>query len=402
MIDSEGAAESRTDEPRPAFLGRLRDVVRIEAGSAPVPGPPVPEAERILPAIPGIEIHHEIGRGGMGTVYRARQIGLDRIVALKLVWLGRGNTVGNAIRLAKGPRAIASLAHPHIIQVHQVGKLDGWVYGVFEYLDGGDLKGALRDGPWPPDRAAALVRTLAEAVQFMHERGIIHRDLKCSNVLLSADGAPKIADFGLVKLVGDVETTLEESGSILGTPSSMAPEQASGQSSAVGPAVDIHALGVILHELLVGRPPFTGPTHEETLRQVIEMVPAPPSRLRPESPRALDVICRRCLEKDPGRRYSNARELAGALEEYLGRAKSPPTSSGRHREAEQARARAEADLDDAERALYLSRLALADRELERGDRAAARSVLNECIPRPGRPDRRDLRWSELWGRCQGD
>lgn len=332
MNHPEPGAEPRDHEPRPAFLERLREVVGREVGLTPPPGPrdgtPTlsdsdAEFDRLLPAIPGIEIHHEIGRGGMGTVYQARQIGLNRIVALKLVWLGRGNTNRNALQLARGPRTIASLAHPHIIQVFHVGKQDGWVYGVFEYLDGGDLKAALRDGPWLPGRAAAMVRTLAETVHFMHERGVVHRDLKASNILLTAEGSPKIADFGLVKLLDDGEATLDESGAILGSPNYMAPEQAIGDASAVGPASDIHALGAILHELLTGRPPFLGSTRAETLRQVVELIPEPPSRLRPELPRDLDAICLRCLRKDPRLRYANARELADDLSRSLDRMDSP-------------------------------------------------------------------------------
>ena len=324
MNRPENADESRDFEPRPDFLGKLRQAVRLQVGSAPdvVPwdaGQTAPGSvpDRILPAIRGIEIHHEIGRGGMGTVYRARQIGLDRLVALKLVWLGRGDSAENAISLAKGPRAIACLSHPHIIQVFHIGKQDGWAYGVFEYLDGGDLSKALKDGPWLPGRAAALVRTLAETVQFIHDRGFVHCDLKCANILLSAEGVPKIADFGLVKHLEDGDAILRESGTVLGTPRSMAPEQAAGRASAIGPATDIHALGVILYELLTGRPPFLGLTREETLRQVVEVCPAPPSQLRPETPPALDEVCRRCLQKEPSRRYPHARELAADLASYL-------------------------------------------------------------------------------------
>lgn len=331
MRDTETEAEPRDHEPRPVFLERLREVVHREVGLTPPPGPrdETPfsnsdvEFDRAPPAIPGIEIHHEIGRGGMGTVYRARQIGLNRIVALKLVWLGRGRTNRNAIELARGPRTIASLSHPNIIQIFHVGKHDGWVYGVFEYLEGGNLKDKIKDGPWSPVQAASLLLTLAETVDFMHERGVVHRDLKSSNILLTSQGIPKIADFGLVKLLGDDDTSLGESGSILGSPNYMAPEQATGNASAVGPASDIHALGAILHELLIGRPPFLGSTRAETLRQVVELIPDPPSWLRSEVPPTLDAICLRSLQKDPRRRYPSARQLADDLSRFLEEAESP-------------------------------------------------------------------------------
>lgn len=403
MNGAEGADDPRGFEPRPDFLGRLREAVRLQAGSSSdvVPwsagrtesGPelePEPAADyaRPLPAIRGIEIHHEIGRGGMGTVYRARQIGLNRLIALKLVWLGRADSAENAITLAKGPRAIASLSHPHIIQIFQIGKQDGWAYGVFEYLEGGDLREALRrNGPRPPEQAAALVRTLAETVWFIHQRGLVHCDLKCSNVLLSADGVPKIADFGLVKLLEDGDAVLQNSGIVAGTPRSMAPEQAAGTTSAIGPPVDVHALGIILYELLTGRPPFLGATREETLRQIVEKIPDPPSRFRPDAPRALDEVCRRCLQKDPIRRYSDARALADDLSEYLDRG--APT-----------RDELEAALGEAEQALHLCRLALAERELARGRPEEARAILSACAPRRRRPDRRDSRWHEIWNRCR--
>jgi hypothetical protein len=233
--------------------------------------------------------------------------------------------------------------------------------------------------------------------------------------LLTARGVPKIADFGLVQFLADVDSSREEPGPIVGTPAYMAPEQATGRTSAIGPASDIHALGVILYELLVGRTPFRGASVGETLRQVVEMVPDPPSRLRPELPRALDAICMRCLRKDPLRRYPNAQELADDLSRFLDDTGSArgwierfrPRFPGRHRacvmrhrESERAREEAETALNETEQALYLSRVALAEYQLARGDLEAAKAVLLECDPRRGRPDRRDLKWSDLWNRCR--
>jgi serine/threonine-protein kinase len=351
----------------------------------------------------------------MGTVYHARQIGLDRAVALKLLWFGHGGV--GAIRLARGTRLLARLSHPHIVQVHMVGKQDGWLYAVFEYVNGGDLRTALRDGPWNPRRAARLVLILAETVQFMHERGIVHRDLKPSNILLSVSGIPKIADFGLAGSVGGDDAPLDESRTTCGgTPGYMAPEQIGGRRSAIGPAADIHALGAILYELLLGRPPFLGSSRVESIRQTIKMRPKLPSRLRPGLPPALDAICLRCLRKDPGERYPDARSLAKDLTRFLNRSgfgspwlqpfqrwiRGARESNHRDiREVEQALAMAEASLDEVEQALYEARIERAEAQIGRGDLEAARSTLNECAPRPARIDRRDLHWTKLWERCGG-
>lgn len=316
MSDPKPNRDPERFDPRPAYLERLREAVRRELGGDPEAVPwasGTSEPMPTLPAIRGLEILRPIGRGGMGTVHLARQIGLNRLVALKLVWLGRGDSAQNALELARGPRALADLAHPNIIQIFQIGKQDGWAYGMFEYVDGGDLKQALRDGPWAIARAVALARTLAEAVSFIHEHGYVHCDLKPSNILLAAGGVPKIADFGLVRSLEEpsAAATLGEPGALQGTPQAMAPEQAKGE--AIGSAVDIHAMGLILYELLTGRLPFLAPTREETLRRVVEWIPEPPSRLRLEVSPALDAICRRCLQKDPRQRYPSARELAIAL-----------------------------------------------------------------------------------------
>ena len=413
------AAEPNGFEPRQTFLGRLREAVRQHVGSTPRPGlrgstRDDVEGEPILPSIRGIEILHELGRGGMGTVYQARQVGLNRTVAIKLLWLGHGGTaVDTAIRLGKGPKALARLTHPHIIQVYQVGMSDGWVFAVFEYVDGGDLKAALKNGVWSPIAAARLVRTLAKTVQYMHDQGVVHCDLKPSNILLSSRGVPKIADFGLITLLDD-ESRQDAPGSALGTPGYMPPEQATGKRSEIGPASDIHALGAILYELLTGRPPFLGSSRAEILQQVVEMVPEPPSWLCSSVPVGLDEICLRCLQKRPEDRYTSARKLADALAHFLDlgdRGSSPEDlevnepdheaeCNGQARELAQKVAELECNLNDTELALFQARLKLAEYELKRKNLKAAESILTECVPRPGRPDYRNARWSELWNRCR--
>ena len=210
---------------------------------------------------------------------------------------------------------VARFHHPHVVQIYNLGEHEGRPYLELEYAEGGSLS-QRRDGtPWPPPEAARLLEILARAIEAMHLLGIVHRDLKPGNILLMADGTPKIADFGLAKSLAS-SSTLTESGAILGTPSYMAPEQAGGVRGAVGPAVDVYALGAILYEVLTGRPPFKGATALETLEQVKGCEPVPPSRLVPRLPRDLETICLKCLEKDPARRHPSAAALAKDLRRF--------------------------------------------------------------------------------------
>jgi len=269
-----------------------------------------PDAE--LPRIEGYGIETILGRGGMGVVYRARHLKLKRTVALKMLLAGVYASPQELARLVLEAEAVAGLQHPNIVQVYDVGDLNGGAYFTMEFVEGGTLAEELAGVPQTATRSAQLVATLANAVEFAHQHGIVHRDLKPANILLTADGTPKIADFGLARRVdGSQELTM--SGIRIGTPSYMAPEQASGQARVVGPAVDVYALGAILYELLTGRPPFRAETASETILQVVYQEPASPSQLNAKIPRDLETICLKCLNKEPERRYASAAALADDL-----------------------------------------------------------------------------------------
>ena len=264
------------------------------------------------PDIPGHEIQAELGRGGMGVVFKARHLKLNRLVAVKMMLAGNYAGPRQLGRFLREAEALAGLGHPNVVQVHDVGELDGLPYFTMEYVEGGSLSQKLAGAPQPAGQAAALVTTLAGAVDAAHQGGIVHRDLKPANVLLTADGAPKISDFGLARRL-DGEHGLTWTGTPVGTPSYMAPEQAGGESLELGPAVDVYALGAILYELLTGRPPFRAATAAETMLQVIHQEPVPPLRLNTNVPRDLQTICLKCLHKEPQRRYATAAALAEDL-----------------------------------------------------------------------------------------
>jgi tRNA A-37 threonylcarbamoyl transferase component Bud32 len=264
------------------------------------------------PVVDGYEILGELGHGGMGVVYKARQVRLNRLVALKMI---RAGALAGPESLARFPleaRAVARLHHPHIVQIYEIGEQDGQPYFSLEFVDGGTLAQKMAGQPQPPAAVARLVETLARAMDHAHRQGVIHRDLKPANVLLAGDGTPKITDFGLAKQLDDAEAHTQ-SGAILGTPAYMAPEQASADKSAIGPLTDVYALGVILYELLTGQPPFRGGTLE-ILEQVRYRDPPPPRRLQPRMPRDLETICLKALAKEPRGRYPSALALAQDLE----------------------------------------------------------------------------------------
>jgi tRNA A-37 threonylcarbamoyl transferase component Bud32/tetratricopeptide (TPR) repeat protein len=273
-------------------------------------------------SVSGYEILSVLGRGGMGVVYKARQVGLNRVVALKMILAGSHASDEERLRFKIEAEAIAELVHPNIVQVFDSGVRDGRPYFSLEYLEGGSLQQKLEGGVAAPVRPAAesarLVEVLARALDFAHRRGIIHRDIKPANILLTRDGVPKITDFGLAKrLQQDEGHTATDA--ILGTPAYMAPEQAQGKVREVGPAADIYSLGAVLYDLLTGRPPFRGNSALDTLALVQNAEPVPPSRLQKKLPRDLETICLKCLQKDAKKRYASAGDLADDLLAFLER-----------------------------------------------------------------------------------
>ena len=339
----------------PSFAERLRDQLHA-LDNTPAPERTAPSSAAPLPParVPGFEILEEIGRGGMGVVYKAWQVRLKRQVALKMIRAGTLPDAQALERFRREAETIARLQHPNIVQIYEVGETNeggaAIPFFVLEYVEGGSLDKRLGGTPLPPDQAASLTESLARAIHAAHETGIVHRDLKPANVLLKAEGGrqkadkekvflpsafcPKIADFGLAKqLDGDAGQT--STGAIVGTPSYMAPEQARGVSSVpagqggVGPAVDVYALGAILYELLTGRPPFKAAASVETLMLVLQEDAVPPRRLQPRLPRDLEVICLKCLEKQSTRRYASALDLAEDLRRFLAHEPIQARPSGR-------------------------------------------------------------------------
>jgi serine/threonine protein kinase/WD40 repeat protein len=327
--------------------------ITLTADGGP-PREPVPADESLRLSVPGYEILSELGRGGMGVVYLARQLDLNRPVALKMILSGEHAGVAERDRFRREAEAVAALQHPNIVQIFEVGEAGGRPYLAFEYVGGGSLASYLDGQPWPAKPAADLIESIARAVHFAHTRGVVHRDLKPANVLLgsaelgtrsaeqkarkedplfripsSALRVPKITDFGLAKRVDPTSSWSDDdsertapaartrTGAVVGTPSYLAPEQAAGKNRQVGPHTDTYALGAILYELLTGRPPFRGETPLDTVLQVMGDDPVPPSKLRAKLPRDLETICLKCLQKDPRKRYASAADLADDLHRFL-------------------------------------------------------------------------------------
>ena len=262
------------------------------------------------------ELLEEIGRGGQGVVYRAHQKSLNRTVALKVIGLGHWATEAHLKRFRREAEAAASLDHPFIVPIHEVGERDGCCYFSMNFVEGGQLDEVVRRAPMSIRQAAELIAKLARTVQYAHEHGILHRDIKPGNILLDVKGEPHLTDFGLARLMeaeGTVTRTLE----VMGTPSYMAPEQAAGETTKFTKATDVYGLGAVFYELLTGHPPFTGGTTYETIRLVLDTEPRAPRLLNPKVDRELSTICLKCLEKDPKRRYSSALALAEDLEHWL-------------------------------------------------------------------------------------
>jgi tRNA A-37 threonylcarbamoyl transferase component Bud32 len=305
-----------------------------DATTVPSPREPSGAARPAWPEVPGYEVHGELGRGGMGVVFKARHLALNRIVALKMI---RATTVDeeDRQRFRTETEAVARLQHPNIVQIYEVGEHQGQPYCALEYCAGGSLSAALAGNPLPPREAAQLTETLARAITHAHKAGIVHRDLKPANVLLATESTentekkrglssvpsvssvaglfPKLTDFGLAKKL-DSEVQQTRTGAVMGTPSYMAPEQACG--AAVGPLADVYALGAVLYELLTGRPPFKAATVFDTLLLVTSAEPVPVRHLQPSVPPDLETVCLKCLEKEPAKRLGSALELAEELERF--------------------------------------------------------------------------------------
>lgn len=280
-----------------------------------VEGQPAPTGD--LPRLFGdFELLAELGRGGMGVVYMARQRSLSRVVAVKMILRGDLASPEDVARFHSEAAAAARLEHPHIVPVYEVGEGDGQPYFVMKYIAGTTLGKRLAEGPLTDREAAELLLPVCRAIQFAHERGILHRDLKPSNILIDNQGHAHVSDFGLAKHLS-ADVTLTRPGAILGTPSYMAPEQAAGNRGEVGPASDVYSLGTILYQMLTGRPPFQAAKAVDTLLLVLEQDPLPPRLLNPKADRDLEMIALRCLQKPPHLRYASAQALADDLALFL-------------------------------------------------------------------------------------
>src|SRR5437763_2135704 len=274
------------------------------------------QASELLGELGDYELLEEVGRGGQGVVFRARQKSLNRIVALKVINLGQWASKVHLKRFRLEAEAAARLEHPGIFPIHEVVERDGSCYFSMKFVEGGQLDEVVRRTPMSIRQAVELIAKVARTVHYAHEHRILHRDIKPGNILLDANGEPHLTDFGLARLV-ESESTVTRTLEVLGTPSYMAPEQALGENAAVSKATDIYGLGAVLYKLLTGQPPFAGGTTYETIKLLLDTEPRQPRLLNPKIDRDLSTICLKCLEKDPKRRYSSALALAEDLERWL-------------------------------------------------------------------------------------
>src|SRR6266568_702270 len=302
------------------LLANEIDEARNASRAPRLAGPGAPKMKsrtaRMLGDFGDYELLEEIGRGGQGVVYRARQKSLNRTVALKVIGLGHWATEAHLKRFRREAESAASLEHPCIVPIHEVGERDGSCYFSMKFIEGGQLDEVVKNEPMPVRRAVELINKVARTVHYAHEHHILHRDIKPGNILLDRQGEPHLTDFGLARLV-ETESTVTRTMEVLGTPSYMAPEQAVGNNAVVTSTTDIYGLGAVLYQLVTAHPPFAGGTTFETIRLVLDTEPRQPRLLNPKIDRDLNTICLKCLEKDPKRRYASALALAEDLERWL-------------------------------------------------------------------------------------
>src|SRR5437870_2625811 len=308
--DSSAVASAKADDS-----GSAENVEANAAAAAP-DGKKAARAAELLGELGDYELLEEIGRGGQGVVFRARQKSLNRTVAVKVISLGQWASKAHLKRFRLEAEAAARLEHPCIVPIYEVGERDGACYFSMKFVEGGQLDEVVRHAPMSSRQAAELVARVARTVHYAHEHGILHRDIKPGNILLDAKGEPHLTDFGLARLV-ESESSVTHTLEVLGTPSYMAPEQAVGNNAAVSSVTDVYGIGAVLYQLLTGQPPFAGGTTYETIKLLLDTEPRQPRLLNPKVDRDLSTICLKCLEKDPQRRYSSALELVEDLERWL-------------------------------------------------------------------------------------
>jgi serine/threonine protein kinase len=296
--------------------GGSAENVGVNVAAAAHDGKKAARAVELLGELGDYELLEEVGRGGQGVVFRARQKSLNRTVALKVISLGQWASKAHLKRFRLEAEAAARLEHPGIVPIHEVGERDGSCYFSMKFVEGGQLDEVARREPMPIRRAVELIAKVARTVHYAHEHGILHRDIKPGNILLDAKGEPHLTDFGLARLV-ESESSVTHTLEVLGTPSYMAPEQAVGNNAAVSSVTDVYGLGAVLYQLLTGQPPFAGGATYETIKLLLDTEPRQPRLLNPKIDRDLSTICLKCLEKDPKRRYSSALALAEDLERWL-------------------------------------------------------------------------------------
>jgi eukaryotic-like serine/threonine-protein kinase len=317
------ASDVAHDSPQPRILaGNIRPSTHHLAneptvGVSPSPDSRPPAIGSYVRYVGDYELISEIARGGMGVVFKARQVRLKRIVALKMILAGRLATAEEVRRFHTEAESAANLEHPNIVPIFEVGEQQGLHYFSMGFVDGVSLSTRLAEGPLSPREAARILQPVAEAVHYAHQKGVIHRDLKPGNILLDKNGQPRVTDFGLAKRVAGDASEMTGTGQILGTASYMPPEQALGQPGMVREGADVYAMGAVLYALLTGRPPFQADNPVETLRQVMERDPVAPRQLNPAIPSDLETICLKCLEKAVTNRYRSAKEVADELERFL-------------------------------------------------------------------------------------